>query len=190
MSSRPTITALGALLLAGCASYPPLPTVASVDLPRFMGDWFVIAHIPAASEAKAYNGVESYALEADGTIATTYAFRDGGFDGPIEVMRPNAVVRDSETNATWGMQFFWPFRLEYLITWLDADYTVTIIGRTARDYAWIMARQPAIAEAEYEMLVQELTRQGYDASKLRRVPQRWPDPEHPAARAFDPRSRP
>jgi apolipoprotein D and lipocalin family protein len=169
----------GLMLLAGCSSHPPLPTVPHVDLPRFMGRWYVIAHIPASSEANAYNGVESYVLQDDGTIATTYAFRDGGFDGPLEVMEPNAVVRDRQTNATWGMQFFWPFRLEYLITHLDPDYSVTIIGRTARDYAWIMAREPELPPALYDELVAELVRQGYDVSGLRRVPQRWPDPGHP-----------
>lgn len=163
-----------------CSSGPPLPTVAHVDLPRFMGDWYVVAHIPASSEARAFNAVESYRLAEDGTIATTYAFRDGGFDGPIEVMKPSAVVRDSSTNATWGMRFFWPLRFEYLITYLDADYRVTIVGRTARDYAWIMARTPELTEAEHAALAAELQRQGYDIGKLRRVPQRWPDPQHPS----------
>ena len=34
------------LLLAGCVGQPPMPTVESVDLKRFMGDWYVIANIP------------------------------------------------------------------------------------------------------------------------------------------------
>ena len=173
--------ALGGALaaLAGCRSYPPLPTVPYVDLKRFLGDWYVVAHIPASSEANAYNAVESYGLQADGTIATTYAFRDGSFDGPIEVMHPSAIVSDTKTNATWGMQFFWPLRFEYLITFLDPDYQTTIIGRTARDYAWIMARRPELTEAEHSALAAELQRQGYDPKLLRRVPHRWPDPEHP-----------
>jgi apolipoprotein D and lipocalin family protein len=166
--------------LAACHGQPPLPTVPRVDLPRFLGDWYVIAHIPASSEANAHNAVESYAAGPDGTIATTYAFRDGGFDGPFEVMRPNAIVRDRATNATWGMQFFWPIRFEYLITYLDADYETTIVARTARDYAWIMARTPELPEAELQHLVETLRRQGYDMTKLRRVPQRWPDPAHPS----------
>lgn len=171
----------GLLALAGCRSYPPLPTVAFVDLERFQGDWFVIAHIPASSEANAYNAVESYHLEPDGTIATTYAFREGSFTGPIQVMKPNGAVRDATTNATWGMQFFWPLRFEYLITHLDADYRTVIVARSARDYAWIMARTPHLEEAEFAVLCRDLEAQGYDLTKLRRVPQQWPDPEHPAA---------
>lgn len=170
----------GALLLSACRSYPPLPTVAHVDLPRFMGDWYVVAHIPASAEAEAYNAVESYRLEPDGTIATTYAFRDGGFAGEIVVMQPNAVVRDPASNATWGMQFFWPLRFEYLVTYLDDAYRTTIVGRTARDYAWIMARTPDVSAEEFARLEAELVRQGYDLAGLRRVPHRWPDAGHPA----------
>jgi len=157
-----------------------MPTVERVDLPRFMGDWFVIAHIPASAEAEAHNGVESYRLERDGrSVATTYAFRDGGFAGPVEVLRPRGYVEDVATNATWGMQFLWPFWAEYLVTWLAEDYSATIIGRSARDYVWIMARSPRIDAALYDELVKEVKRQGYDPSRLRRVPQQWPDPGHP-----------
>ncbi len=166
--------------IAGCSSPPPLPTVESVDLERFMGDWYVVAHIPGWGEEEAYNGVETYQLEEDGSIATTYAFRDGGFDGDLEVLEPSAVVEDRETNATWGMQFIWPFRFEYLITYLDEDYSTTIIARTARDYAWIMTREPEFSEERFAELRAELEAQGYETKDLRRVPQRWPDPGHPA----------
>jgi apolipoprotein D and lipocalin family protein len=165
--------------LLGCSSNPPLPTVAAVDLQRFMGPWFVLAHIPASSEKNAYNGVESYALREDGKVATTYVFRKGGFDGKLETMTPVARVVDKDTQATWGMQFIWPIEAEYLITYLDADYSATIIARTKRDYAWIMARTPELPEERLKALEAELARQGYDLTKLRRMPQRWPDAEHP-----------
>lgn len=182
-SARSPGALLAALLapLTGCASHPDLPTVPSVDLERFMGNWYVLAHVPASSEEDAHNAIESYSLGEDGRIETTYAFRKGSTDGPIEVMRPVGFVEDTTTNATWGMRFFWPIKAEYLITYLDADYTRTIVGRTKRDYAWIMARTPELPEGELEALEKELENQGYDLSKVRRVPQKWPDPEHPLA---------
>lgn len=181
-SLRSTLALIFALAATSCASYPPLPTVQALDLERFMGDWYVVAHIPASSEERAYNAVESYALREDGVIETTYSFRDGGFEAPIEVLRPSAIVRDRETNATWGMRFFWPFRFEYLVTYLDSGYRSTIIGRTARDYAWIMTRDPRVSEVRMQELIDELRGQGYDVARLRRVPQRWPDPEIERAR--------
>lgn len=180
-----SVLALALVIAAiGCSAHPPLPTVSSVDLDRFMGDWYVIGHVPASSEKDAYNGVETYELGEDGEIRTTYVFRDGGFDGPIRVLEPTGYVQDESTNATWGMRFYWwwPFKLEYLITYLDDAYRDTIIARSARDYAWIMSRDPKMSDVRYEELTEELRRQGYDTSQLRRVPQRWPDARHEAAR--------
>ena len=71
------------LVSAGCSSvsHPPIALVPKVDLPRFMGDWFVIANIPTAIEKGAHNAVESYRLAEDGSIPTTFTFRADGFDG-------------------------------------------------------------------------------------------------------------
>ena len=54
------------------AKLPPQQAMARhVDLKKFMGDWYVIAHIPTFIEKDAYRAVENYRLSADGTIATT-----------------------------------------------------------------------------------------------------------------------
>ncbi|MEY3774816.1 MAG: Outer rane lipoprotein Blc [Verrucomicrobiota bacterium] len=160
-------------LLTGCAtsSHTPIPTVAQVDLPRFMGDWHVIARIPTFIERTAHDAVESYALAPDGTIATTFTFRADAPDGPLKRYTPRGFVRDPESNATWGMQFIWPFKAEFLIAYLDEDYTQTIIARNARDYVWIMARTPEIPTADYDQHVERLRAWGYDVGQLRRVPQ-------------------
>jgi apolipoprotein D and lipocalin family protein len=162
-----------ALMLAACSSAPSIPVVGHVDLARFMGDWYVIANIPTPPEKGAHNAVESYRLDKDGSIATTFTFRDGAFDGPSKVMKPRGFVRDTKSNAVWGMQFVWPIRAEYLIAHVDADYTETIIARSRRDYVWIMARTPQIPEADYARLKQKVADLGYDTGKLERVPQRW-----------------
>jgi apolipoprotein D and lipocalin family protein len=172
---RRLLPLLCAVFLTGCATVPnePLPTVPNVDLSRFMGDWYVIAHIPTFIEKNAYNAIERYDLAADGTIATTFTFREGGFDGEPKKYTPTGFVRDTVNNSTWGMQFMWPIKAEFLISYLDADYTRTVIARNSRDYVWIMARTPTIPDADYERLVAQLAAWGYDTDRLRRVPQRW-----------------
>ncbi|MEJ8568659.1 lipocalin family protein [Wenzhouxiangellaceae bacterium CH-27] len=161
-------------MLSACrASLPPLATVDHVDIDRFMGDWYVIANIPTFIEKEAYNAVESYRLRDDGTIATTFRFRKGGFDGPLKEYRPRGFVRDDPSNAVWGMQFIWPIKADYRITWLDENYTHTVISRKQRDYVWIMARTPVIPEGLYLQLVGHVQQSGYDVTQLRRVPQRW-----------------
>lgn len=161
------------LSLAACTSYPPISTVGHVDLPRFMGKWYVIANIPTSLEKGAYNAVESYRLNPDGTVATTFSFRQDGFAGEKKVYHPTGFITDKQSNAIWGMQFFWPFKADYRIVYLNPDYTQTIIGRIKRDYVWIMARTPHIRDDQYRKLLQIIHDQGYDLSQVRKVPQRW-----------------
>ena len=157
--------------IAACSTGPPIHTVDSVDIEKFMGDWYVIASIPTFIEKEAYNAIESYRLAEDGTIDTTFTFNKGAFEGPLKVYRPRGFIQDKQSNAVWGMQFFWPIKAEYRIIYLTEDYAQTVIGRTKRDYVWIMARQPAVPEEDYNHILEFIKAQGYDLSKLRKVPQ-------------------
>lgn len=157
----------------GCAAQPPISPVANVDLPRYMGDWYVIASIPTVQERDAVNAVESYVLQPDGRIGTTFHFRRDSADGEAKTMHATGYVRAGTSNAVWGMQFIWPIKAEYIVAWLDPQYRTVIVARNKRDYVWIMARTPAIPEAQYELLVSRVVALGYDASKLRKVPQQW-----------------
>ena len=158
----------------GCASnQEPIAPVDYVDLPRFMGDWYVIANIPIFAEKGAHNAVETYELNEDGTIATTFVFRKNGFDGKRKEYTPKGFVTDTTTNAVWGMQFIWPFKADYRIAYLNEDYSQTVIARNKRDYVWIMAREPEIPNSDYEELVRVVGDVGYDTSKIEKVPQQW-----------------
>jgi len=159
------------ILNLGCQTMKPIETVDYVDLNRFMGDWYVIASIPTFIETDAYNAVESYRLEKDGTVATTFRFNKGSLDGPLKEYHPRGFVRDTQSNAIWGMQFIWPFKAEYRIIYLSEDYSTTVIGRTKRDYVWIMAREPSIPDEKYAFFLKFLKEQDYDISKLQKIPQ-------------------
>src|SRR5664279_2354667 len=100
---------LATVLLATCftttgwakVSQLPIQTVERVDIPKFMGSWYVIASIPTFFEKNAYNAVESYQQSSDGTIKTTFTYHKGTFDGPVRTMRPTGFIQDS-SNAVWG----------------------------------------------------------------------------------------
>ena len=173
-STRLMLPAFVAALISGCAgSQPPLATVDYVDLDRFMGDWYVIANIPTFLEKGAHNAVETYALDADGSIQTTFVFRKDSFDGKRKEYNPKGFVRNPETNAEWGMRFIWPIKADYRIVYLTEDYSQTVIARNKRDFVWIMARTPEIPAADYERIIGLVADMGYDTSKVQKVPQRW-----------------
>jgi len=164
------IPLLGILM---CTSAPTLPTVPRVELERFMGPWYVVACIPTFLEKGAHNAVESYKLDSDGTVATTFTFHKDSFDGPIKTYHPRGFIVDKKSNSVWGMQFIWPFKSEFLIVHLNDEYTQTVIGRSKLDYVWIMARLPSIPESDYAAIIQKLSTMGYDTGRIRKVPQKW-----------------
>ena len=168
--------ALG-LFLMGSPNYLnatiPLQTVEYVNLERFMGKWYVIACIPTLLEKNIFNATETYQLEKDGTIATTFTFRKGGFNGPEKEFHPHGFVRNHKSNAVWGMQFIWPIKSDYRIIYLDSDYSSAIIGREKRDYVWMMTREPQPNESSYLEMVNRIAEAGYDINLLVRIPQRW-----------------
>lgn len=169
-------------LLAACGNQnlKPINTVEHVDLDRFMGDWYVIANIPTFIEVDAVNAIESYAMNTDGTIATTFTFFEGSPEGELKEYNPTGFVVDQQTNALWDMQFIWPFKAEFRVIYLDGDYQTTIIGRSKRDYVWLMSRTPQIEEESYGQLLEYMASQGYDIKKVQRVPQIWPDQKETA----------
>jgi apolipoprotein D and lipocalin family protein len=161
-------------ILSGCAAKgPEMQTVDHVDIDRFMGPWYVIANIPTFLEKGAYNAVETYRLDDDGTIATNFTFRKNAFDGKVKEYNPRAFVLDTNTNARWGMRFVWPIKADYRIVYLNDDYTQTIVARQNRDFVWIMARTPTISDADYDALLSFVGEIGYDIELVQRVPQRW-----------------
>jgi apolipoprotein D and lipocalin family protein len=169
---------------AGCATTHAAPlraTTRKIDLERFMGDWYVLGFIPVdtplLSEANAHNGVESYRLKEDGSIATTYTFRPGSFTAPVKRMTPTGFVHNRATRAEWRMQFFWPFRSPYLIVFLDDAYETTVVGVPDRSHVWLMARRPDLSEGAYQALVGVAAEQGYDPARILRVPHRWNEQE-------------
>ena len=178
---RPVATAIAvgatAAVLVACQSLatakdrPPLALAPAVDLPRFMGDWYVIAAIPTMFEKSAYSPKDSYRLEADGTIATTFSYRAGSFEGEAKEMHSRGFVL-GQGNAVWGQQYIWPIKADYRISYVSDDYQLTVIAREKRDYVWIMSRTPTIAEADLQRLMAFVGQQGYDTAKLQRMPQR------------------
>lgn len=153
----------------------PIQTESFVDIDRFMGDWYVIANIPTSFEKNAWNAVENYQRGEGNRIETTFTFNKGGPDGKLKKYTPVGFVKeDDPSNAEWGMQFIWPFKAEYLIMHVDEDYQETVIGRTKRDYLWIMARDPNLPEDRINSLIDMAVEAGYERDEIQRVPHSTP----------------
>ncbi|BFI96134.1 MAG: lipocalin family protein [Rhodanobacter sp.] len=153
------------------STLPPIQPVPHVDLPRFMGQWHLIAAIPTAFERDAWHPVETYALQPDGRIGITFRFNKGAADGPLKQIHTTASVHPDSGGAVWSVQVFWPLKAQYVVAWLKPDYSEMIVARDARDYAWVFTRSPSVSDAEWAALQAKVAALGYDMSKLRRFQQ-------------------
>ena len=162
---------------AGCgaAGHPAIRPVPYVDMHRYMGRWHVIASIPTAFEQGGHNPVETYRLQPDGTVCTSFRFRPDSFDAPVKKIRSTASVLQVSSGAEWKVHLLGVMRLEYLVAWLAPDYSQVIVARNKRDHAWVMARTPTIPDADYSAMRRRLSELGYDLRKLEKAPQRWPE---------------
>ena len=163
------------LLFTGCSltqtKQPPLKMVARVDLPRFMGEWYVIGTIPWFVEKNNVGTMDIYKMRPDGKIDITYVFHKKDLSAKREEMHALGTVVDKKSDATWGVQFIWPFKAPYLVIDLAPDYSTTVIGHPSRDLIWIMARKPSMPESDYQMILSDVAKQGYDTKRIVKVPQ-------------------
>lgn len=165
---------IGTLLLspAACVSQP-MPTDKSdaIDLPRFMGAWYVIAHVPYFGERGHVASRDEYTLRPDGRIGVRYVYQEG-FGEPVKTIDSRATVKADSGNRRWTTWFFGVIPTKYRILETAPDYSWALIDYPGRDLAWIFARTADIDDSRYAELVGRMRDHGVDTGKLARVPQR------------------
>jgi apolipoprotein D and lipocalin family protein len=167
---------LWAFFAAGCTAsttqrlrLPPLETVAQVDLSRYLGTWYEIASFPQSFQRGCTATTATYTLREDGDLDVLNRCRKGALDGEEKSALGRARVVDRATKAKLEVSFFRPFWGDYWIIDLADDYSYAVVGHPGRDYLWILARTPAMADATVQGIVTRLQAQGYDTSRLVRT---------------------
>lgn len=182
MRNTPLLAAVGLVVLAlasvlvaspaqAGSKLPPLKSTVQLDLPRYMGRWWVIAHTPYFAEKGKLAAADVYALRPDGKIENTYVYRKR-FDGEEKQMRGVATVVPGSGNAQWKIAFFGGLvRADYLVLEIAPDYSWALIGQPSRKLAWVFAREQRMDDAELARLLAKFPAYGYDPVRLQRVPQ-------------------
>jgi apolipoprotein D and lipocalin family protein len=153
-------------------SLPKQTLVARVEIPRFMGKWYVIANIPTIFEKGAHNATETYTWnEEKQRIDIDFRFNKNSFDGPEKSIPQKGFVYNEETGSEWRVQPIWPLRLGYLIIGLGKGYKDCMVGVPNRKHLWIMSRTPHMEKRRLQALLTQAKSYGYDTSKVQAVPQ-------------------
>lgn len=169
-TALPATAALG-LLLAGCGSDPvkwtePRPYV---DLPKFMGTWYVVARIPNTLERGHMASRDIYTLRDDGAVDVRYQYTTGP-DLPLKEVDIVAKVLPDTGNREWRMRFFKIFPTRQRILEIAPDGSWALIDSPGRELAWIFSRKPTMDETQYVALRKRLKAHGIDTDKVWRVP--------------------
>lgn len=166
------------LVSSGCvlggAGRAPLKTVEDLDLDRYMGEWYVLANIPYFAERGNVAPRVIYGQRPDSDKMDDLYFYRESFDGEEESLRGVAWVTDERTKAVWKTRFVWPFTFDYYVLAINDSYDVVAVGHPSRKYAWIMSRDQRIDDETYTAFLDVFAQQGWDTSKILKIPQ-FPD---------------
>jgi apolipoprotein D and lipocalin family protein len=140
-----------------------LEVVPKVDLERYLGKWFEIAHLPARFQEGCDHTTATYSLLKDGSISV---LNECIKNGKYKKVKGKAKLVDKNTGAKLKVTFFWPFYADYWIIKLDNDYTYAVVGTPDRNYLWILSRTPQIKDPLYSELITFVNAKGFSTSNL------------------------
>ncbi|WP_250441687.1 lipocalin family protein [Caballeronia sp. AZ1_KS37] len=173
------IVGLIALGVSGCIYVPvnrnphadnilvPVP----VDLPRYMGRWYVIANMPMVDERDYVASCAVWTLRPDGRVEDAVVGRKHGFDQPETGTTFIAKPGHGSQNSVWRVRPLWPFEFIVLTVYVDPDYEYTVRATPDKEFAWILSRHPTMSEETYQSLLARLDQMGFDTPRFKRVVQ-------------------
>lgn len=163
--------------LASAQEAPPLQPVPSVDLARYVGTWYEIAHYPNYFQRMCVSGTRAqYSTLPSGNVqvqnrCVNEKKEEVAVTGQARVL-PNSgnaklVVRFAPNWLAW-LPFVWA---PYWVIQLADDYRYAVVSEPSREYLWILSRTATLAEADLQAIKARLKEQGLDAAKLKFTPQ-------------------
>jgi apolipoprotein D and lipocalin family protein len=140
-----------------------LEVVPHVELKRYLGKWYEIAHLPARFQKDCTDTTATYTLSEDGSISVLNECRR---NGKAKQAKGKAKVVDKNTGAKLKVTFFWPFYGDYWIINLGKNYEYAVVGTPNRKYFWILNRTPQMDDNLFSQLIEFAKSKGFDVTNL------------------------
>jgi apolipoprotein D and lipocalin family protein len=159
------------------ASLPAVVSIASLDVPRYMGTWYEIAKFPNKFQRQCARHIRAqYLAQGDGTVQVLNRCltESGEETSALGLARqigpstsPRLKVRFAPAWLSWLPQVWG----DYWVIDLDEDYQLAAVSDPSREYLWVLSRKPTVDTNTYNALLKRLSAQGFDLTKLERSPQ-------------------
>ena len=143
--------------------YNTLEVVPHVELNKYLGKWYEIAHLPARFQEGCTHTTATYTLSEDGSISVLNECRRRG---KVKQAKGKAKVVDKNSGAKLKVTFFWPFSADYWIINLGENYEYTVVGTPNRKYLWILSRTPQMDDKLYSQLTEFAKSKGFNINNL------------------------
>lgn len=140
-----------------------LEVVPHVELERYLGKWYEIAHLPARFQEGCTDTTATYTLSKDGNVTV---LNECIRNGKIKQAKAKAKVADKNSGAKLKVTFFWPFSADYWIINLGKDYDYAVVGTPNRKYLWILSRTPQMDDKLFSQLIESVKSKGFNVDNL------------------------
>jgi apolipoprotein D and lipocalin family protein len=157
---------------------PPVLTIATLDVPRYMGTWYEIAKFPNRFQIQCVaNTRAQYVAQSNGTVQVLNSCQttEGRIIEALGLAKqvgsttsPQLQVRFAPAWLSW-LPLVWG---DYWVIDLDPDYQLAAVSDAKREYLWVLSRTPHVADPIYDALLKRLQAQHFDVHQLERTPQR------------------
>lgn len=160
--------------LAVQAENPKPQAVPQIDINKYVGKWYEIAHFPMYFQRNcASDTTANYSLNLDKTVGVLNSCRtktgetisSQGVAYPQNAGNSQLKVSFLPTGLRWipfTQGDYWVFRV-------NPEYKVALVGGPSHKYLWILSRDPKIDESIYQSYLQTARQYGYDVTKLVRT---------------------
>lgn len=154
------------------AATAPLQSIASLDVPRYLGRWYEIAKFPNRFQQQCVADTSAdYSLLPDGSLQVLNQCRrsNGEMQQALGAARQVGGDKSARLQVRFApawlslLPFVWG---DYWVIDLDADYQLVAVSEPRREYLWILSRSQKPDPARYAALLDRLRDMGFSLERL------------------------
>lgn len=178
---------LAALLCLGCANFAaftaasdptpaPLEPIRSLDVLRYMGRWYDVAHYPNRFQARCVaDSRAEYRLLPGGDVQVTNRCRlaDGRTDAAEGLARQLGAADSARLQVRFApawLSFLSAVWGDYWVVDIADDYRWAVVSEPRREYLWVLSRTPQLDAADTTRVHARLVELGFDPARLVTLP--------------------